>query len=347
MNEPTLSVVMPNYNHARFLKSAVGEILGQSFPPYEIIIIDDGSTDDSVKVIERIARENPNANIKFLRNEQNQGVIYSANRGLKKASGQYIYFAAADDILYDDFFDMSMRLLAKYPQAGLCSSMGKSIYTDGSSVQTPLKNPSPVECYLTSRECMRSLRKYDSWMGGNSNIFRRDVVLECGGLLPELGASCDIFLGMLVALKYGVCFIPKQLVGFRLMPNSYSANFNSRTNEGLSLYSYTAKLMKTTYADLFPVDYVNSWERRMIYRDRISLVNQLYNRQISMMQDIISEKNMLDKLFFLCMKLSMHIQLMVLIFYYLLRLGPELRIVLQRGLLIKLKRLKSRFSHQN
>jgi glycosyltransferase involved in cell wall biosynthesis len=347
MFDQTLSVVMPNYNHGHFLKSAVEEILGQSFPPCEIIIIDDGSTDDSVKVIEFIARENPSVNIKFIRNEQNQGVIYTANRGLEIASGEYIYFAAADDILYDNFFDLSMRLLAKYPQAGLCSSMGKSIYPDGSSVETPLKNPSPVECYITPLECMSFLRKYDSWMGGNSNIFRRDVVLECGGLIQNLGASCDIFLGMLAALKHGVCFIPKQLVGFRLTPNSYSANFNSHANRHLNLYSSMADLMRTTHADLFPVDYVNSWERRMMYRSGVSLINQMYNNQINVIHDIISKKNLLDKVFFLCIKLGMRIQLMILIFYYLLRLDSDFRIVMQRGILIKIKRLKSRFFLKN
>ena len=349
MNELRLSVVMPNYNHAQFLRQAVKEVLSQSFSPCEIIIIDDGSTDDSVKVIERIVRENPNANIKFLRNDKNQGVIYSGNRGLREASGQYIYFAAADDRIFPGFFENSMRLLVKYPHGGLCSSMAKLIYEDGNSIRMPLKDPSSVECYLAPLECLRQLRKYDTWMGGNSCIYRRDVVLECGGFLPELGPACDIFLGMLVALKYGVCFIPKQLTGFRLTPGGYSANFNSAStlDTASKVYSYTANLMKTAYADLFPVDYADSWERRMIYRAKLSAIKQLYKRQINMMEDVVSQNKLVDKFFFLCMKLDMHMQLMVLIFYFLLRLGPDFRIVLQRGLLIKLRYLKERFCHQN
>jgi len=342
VNDPTLSVVIPNYNHARFLEQAVKDILSQTLSPHEVIIIDDASTDDSVKVIERIVRDNPNANIKFLRNDQNQGVIYTGNRGLREAAGQYIYFAAADDTVFPCFFENSMRLLAKYPHAGLCSSIVKTIYPDGKSIRMPLTNPSLVECYLTPLECLRLLRQYDSWMGGNSCIYQREVVLECGGFLPELGPTCDIFLGMLVALKHGVCFIPKQLAGFRLMPGSYSATFRD-----LKVYSYTANMMKTTYADLFPIDYANSWERRMVYRDGISAIKQLYKRQINMMEGVISQKNPADRFFFLCLKLGMNIQLMVLIFYYFLRLGPDLRMVLQRGLSIKFRCLKARFCHQN
>ena len=345
MNEPTLSVVMPNYNHARFLRQAIKEIISQSFFPYEIIIIDDGSTDDSVKVIESIVRENPNANIKFLRNDKNQGVIYSVNRGLREASGQYIVFPSADDTVFPGFFEDSMRLLAKYPHAGLCSSVVDIIYANGNIIQMPLNNPSTIECYLTPLECLRLLRQCDSWMISNSCIYRRDAVLECGGFLPELGAVCDIFLGMLIALKYGTCFIPKQLAGFRLMAGGYSANFQSASALDIALkkYSYTADLMKTTYADLFPVEYADSWERRMRYCAKLSAIKQLYKRQINMIEDVISQKKLVDKFFFLCMKLCMRMQFMVLIFYYLLRIGPDLRIVLHRSLLIKLRYLKGLF----
>src|ERR1035437_7163379 len=97
MNKLTLSVVIPNYNHAHFLVQTVKEIISQSFSPDEIIIIDDGSTDNSVKVIKQIIIDNPFINIIFLQNDQNYGVIYTVNRGLRKATSQYIYFAAADD----------------------------------------------------------------------------------------------------------------------------------------------------------------------------------------------------------------------------------------------------------
>lgn len=342
MNEPTLSVVMPNYNHARFLTQAVQDLLSQSFSPYEIIIIDDGSTDDSIKVIERIVRENPNSNIKFLRNDQNQGVIYTANRGLREASGQYVYFAAADDRIFPGFFENSMRLLAKYPEAGLCSSIRKVIHEDGVGCRSPLKNPSSIECYLTPLECMRLLRKYDSWMGGNSCIYRRDVVLECGGFLPELGPHCDIFLAMLVALKYGVCFIPKQMAGFKLSSTGYSATCYSSIDEEVGVYSYASNLMRTFYADLFPGDYVNSWERRMKYQIRISAIKQSYIRQINLMKDVISQKKAIDRFFFFCIRLSMFVQFVVLNFYFLLRLGPDFRKVIQKNLLIKLRYQKER-----
>ena len=77
---PTLSVVVTNYNHARYLPTALRCILGQSVQPLEVLVIDDGSTDNSIVVIEEIARREPLVNL--LPNERNRGVAYTFNRGL-------------------------------------------------------------------------------------------------------------------------------------------------------------------------------------------------------------------------------------------------------------------------
>ena len=94
-NKGTLSVVMSNYNHSHYIQEALQAILSQSFSPLEVIVIDDGSTDNSVQIIERIAKKNPT--VKFYRNVENEGVWHSSNKGAKIATGEYIYFCAADD----------------------------------------------------------------------------------------------------------------------------------------------------------------------------------------------------------------------------------------------------------
>src|ERR1700674_5961017 len=90
-----LSVVLPNYNHARLVGRALAALLGQKRVADEIIVIDDGSTDDSVRVIDGIAAGAPA--IRVLHNANNIGVIATLQRGLEAARGKYVYFAAADD----------------------------------------------------------------------------------------------------------------------------------------------------------------------------------------------------------------------------------------------------------
>src|ERR1700687_483080 len=105
----TLSVVLPNYNHARFVGRALAALLGQQRTADEIIVIDDGSTDDSVRVIDGIAASAPA--IRVLHNASNIGVIATLQRGLEAARGKYVYFAAADDWIFPDFFALALRRL--------------------------------------------------------------------------------------------------------------------------------------------------------------------------------------------------------------------------------------------
>ena len=129
MNNSSLSVILSNYNHSLFLEKSVNNILAQSFQPNEIIVIDDGSTDNSVEIIKKIKKTNPK--VKLLRNKINQGIFYSINRALH-SSGDYVYFASADDMIYPRFFERSIFfLLRRFPHAGLCSSKVESIYPDG------------------------------------------------------------------------------------------------------------------------------------------------------------------------------------------------------------------------
>lgn len=90
-SNPSISVIIPVYNHVNWLENAVQSVLNQTFKDYEIIIIDDGSTEDFSKFLKQYG-----SCIRYFRNE-NHGVAYSRNYGIKKARGKYIAFLDSDD----------------------------------------------------------------------------------------------------------------------------------------------------------------------------------------------------------------------------------------------------------
>ena len=126
----TLSVILPNYNHAQYVESALQALVDQSTPALEVIVIDDGSTDASVEVVENFSKRYPY--VRVLRNDRNQGVVASMNRGIQAAKGEFLFFASADDLVLPGFFEHSLLLLARHPNARLsltdqcCSSRGRS-----------------------------------------------------------------------------------------------------------------------------------------------------------------------------------------------------------------------------
>ncbi|MBQ3320550.1 glycosyltransferase family 2 protein [Candidatus Saccharibacteria bacterium] len=109
-----VSVILPNYNYSKYLKSRLSSILSQTYPLYELIILDDASTDDSIKIIEsllpKIKENYPALKISFLKNEQNSGkAILQWQKGFELATGDYIWIAEADDLSNKNFLEEAVK----------------------------------------------------------------------------------------------------------------------------------------------------------------------------------------------------------------------------------------------
>ena len=220
MKLPTLSVVVPNYNHARHLPGCLNAILGQSAPAAEIIIIDDGSTDNSVEVIEDFARRHPS--IRFYRNESNRGVTWTCNRGAALATGDFLVIPGADDEVQPGFFEKSLRLLAEYPQAGACGSIcqyrdmtsGLSWYLGTAISDRP--------CFFPPEQLVGMSRTGRLLISTSSMILHRQSFLDAGSYLADLRWHSDWFAFFVVGFRRGICFVPEPLAEFRIYSSSFS-----------------------------------------------------------------------------------------------------------------------------
>jgi glycosyltransferase involved in cell wall biosynthesis len=208
MNEVLLSVVLPNFNHARYLTRAVDAIAGQDSPPDEIIVIDDASSDDSREVLLECQRRH--ANLTILVNERNLGALLSLQRGLEAAKGRYVYFAAADDQILPGFFGNAIRTLETAPGVGLFCA--ETILVDGATGRKlgrrPVVRPLRGGGRLAAREVEDLLRRADNFIHTGSTIFRRQAVLDHGGFRVEAGSFSDGLLARKIALAEGMWFMP-------------------------------------------------------------------------------------------------------------------------------------------
>jgi len=218
MRKPTLSVIMANYNHGCYIAEALDAILSQTVLPAEVIVIDDGSTDHSVAVIEGFVRKY--GIVTLLQNDVNRGATFSNARGLEVASGDYVYFASADDRILPGFFERCMDLLSQYRQAGLCHSEIRTF--DGTEYRFHLsRQPRYFSVDELTAECSR--RGYSTASGANS-IIRRDALLRSGGVVSQTGPLWDVFAAITVGVRHGLCYIPEPLVCVRTVATSYSGS---------------------------------------------------------------------------------------------------------------------------
>lgn len=136
--QPLVSVILPVYNAGKFLSAALTSILFQTYQSFEVIAVDDGSTDNSYKLLHEFARNDPR--IKVLRNKRNRGIGYTANRAIKVAKGEFIARMDADDIMLPDRLKRQVEYLLANPDTVLVG--GQCLVIDESGQVTGQKtNP--------------------------------------------------------------------------------------------------------------------------------------------------------------------------------------------------------------
>jgi len=165
---PLLSVVMAVFNQQRFLPGSISSILTQSFKDFEFIIVDDGSTDESLRIIESYR----DPRIKIIRSETNRGLAASLNRALEIARGRLIARMDADDISRRDRFQKQVEFLGKNPGYHLVGTWSKMI--DAAGNETGEMKP-PVS-YVKIREAVSTRNPFVH----SSTMFRKDAVFKTG-----------------------------------------------------------------------------------------------------------------------------------------------------------------------
>jgi len=297
MTRPTLSVLISNYNHVRFIPEALQAILAQSYRPAEIVIVDDGSTDDSVNVLEGFARTEPGL-VRVIRNERNMGLLHNMNRLLELTTADYVYGAACDDKILPGFFERSMGLLERHPAAGLCSTLS-GIMDEAGEYRGLVRTP--IVCggdsYVTPVEALAALRRHGSWFMGNTTAYRRAALIEAGGFIPELGPYCDGFISLVLALKHGACFIPEPLAMWRRMNDTYSRRVSMNFDAMINIIETAERLMRSTYREVFPPDYVEEWRRELAFGAATSFVASCTDGRFAGLERLASPRGVVDKAF--------------------------------------------------
>ena len=167
MEEPVVSVIMPAYNGETYIAEAIESIQKQTYPNWELIIIEDCSTDRTLSVIEGYLQDQ---RIKLFRNEYNLGIAASRNKAMELAGGKYIATQDDDDISLPDRLEAEVVFLNEHPEIDATAGYWIAVNETGEKVQNihnAFKNPKYVKACLLFQDCI----------GNGSAMFRKDFVL--------------------------------------------------------------------------------------------------------------------------------------------------------------------------
>jgi glycosyltransferase involved in cell wall biosynthesis len=258
----SLSVILPNYNHAALIPRALRALVAQEPAADEIIVVDDGSTDDSVAVIESFQRLHKS--IRLIRQEQNRGITASVKTALDVVNGEFLYLAASDDFVLPGLFSRALSALRENPQAAFfCSGVAMLDPQDRLIGIRPFAFPRFSSGYISPADVRQGIRDTDFWFMGPSLVYRRQRLADIGYFDESLGTICDTLAYRLLAFRFGFCFDPEILAAYRKYADSVSGrNALSVTETNRMLNNAEVWMARTLPADIRD-EHSRLFDRRM------------------------------------------------------------------------------------
>lgn len=215
---PKISVIMPAYNAERYIREAIDSILRQTWSDFELIIIDDGSTDSTAAII----AEYTDNRIRFCPNAQNMGVAATLNRGLELACGAYIARMNADDISLPERFAKQAAYLDAHPDVTVCGT-AIELFCEGSVTGTRFPAAGP--------EKLKEDLFFSCGIAHPSVMMRRAAILELGGYDPAFNGMEDYELWCRVAEKGKITVLPEILLRYRIHSGQVTQNPSPKFKE--------------------------------------------------------------------------------------------------------------------
>lgn len=218
---PQVTVIIPNFNHARFLDRRIQSVLNQTFTDFEVLFLDDASTDNSREVFERYSHD---PRVRSLQNLTNSGSAFKQwNKGVREARGKYIWIAESDDYADEKLLETLVQRLEENPCVGVAYCQSWCVDEEGNRVSTMNWwtddiNPKRWEEDFVGdglQECRQTLVIKNTIPNASAVVFRKDVYLALGGAEESMMVCGDWMCWVKCLLKSDVAFTSKPLNSFR------------------------------------------------------------------------------------------------------------------------------------
>ncbi|HEV2619783.1 MAG TPA: glycosyltransferase family A protein [Acidobacteriaceae bacterium] len=214
---PKVDVIIPSYNTAKYLPIALESVISQTFADWRIVLVDDGSTDDTAEVVAPyIARLGPK--LKYIK-QPNAGLPAARNTAIKNASAELLALLDADDIWLPHRLEESVKAFAGRPEVGLSYGFNRRVDEHGEVIDTFDRGRRHAEGRIASQIYMRRVD-----LPCPTITFRKQCVDEVGLFDEALRATEDRDLWLRIAQRYEVALVPQILAHYRVSGQSMSTD---------------------------------------------------------------------------------------------------------------------------
>lgn len=245
---PRITAAIPLYNKEAEIAATLHSVLRQSYTPVELLIINDGSTDGSLKVVQNVLKEigKPAFEIRII-DQSNSGVSVARNRALAEAAGDYVAFLDGDDTWEVNYLAEIARIIEKYPFCGAYSTAFDIVSNGKKYVNKMPKKEGVIEDFFRSAMSVFICQP-------SATVIPKKVVEHIGGFPEGMKIGEDLYMWIKIASAYSVCFSPERLV-----------NYN-RTASNRSVKSYKPENTAYSFEDFYRAEEGTSFRNEYIAR---------------------------------------------------------------------------------
>lgn len=228
MNKPLVSAVMLVYNSEEHLREAIDSVLNQTFKDFELVIVNDGSTDSSLEIIDSYDDDR----IRLVDNGQNRGLAYSRNVGLKEARGAFLAWCDSDDINLPTRFEDQVKFLQENPSYGLCGSWQTYSIGKRKLINKTFKDP----------EILKAILLFTPSIMNPTAMLRMSMVREHGITFNNDLAFCEDYdFFQRSSMHFPLTNVQKVLLKYRVSDSGMTMQFEAQEERN-------ARLHKVVYA---------------------------------------------------------------------------------------------------
>ncbi|GAA4281486.1 glycosyltransferase family 2 protein [Gaetbulibacter aestuarii] len=273
IKKPFFSVIISVFNKQQYIEKTIWSVINQSFDDFEIIIVNDGSTDNSLELIEKF--EDPRISHFTIKN---QGPSHARNYGIKKARAEFVALLDGDDLWHPMHLYTIFQLIKKFPNAGAYSS-GYNIQVFGKHIKKTKLNGIP-ENYIGLVKNYFDHNLYDSVINSSVAVIPKFVFDDIGFFNETVKSGEDTLLWIKIALKYP--FAINTIVTATIIKNNQGLSQSNHYKDRLLIFDTFKKEEK-----------VNKSLKKYLDLNRFALVLLMKrNNEIKSAKTLISEMNM-------------------------------------------------------
>lgn len=245
---PLISVVIPAYNSEKTIQATIESVLNQTFADFELIIINDGSTDSTLHIISKIK----DSRIKTFSFE-NAGGNVSRNRGLKYAFGEFVSFLDADDIWTPDKLASQLQTLQQNPQASVAYSWTDYINEIGEFLLSGTH-------ITVNGDIYEKLLMHNFLENGSNPLIKKEAIISLGGFDETLTAAQDWDMWLRLASKFEFVCVPTVHILYRVSANSVSSNLDRQEKACLKVLNKAYQIRPLIVNDSFNISLANIYK---------------------------------------------------------------------------------------